>query len=88
MRVKVYLGSNFPNFVAKVTQDLDDDEDNEVLFYKKVKNDFILPNEEDCASVSAQDVVMVLPKPFQTAASKRLSNVVKFPVDLTSFNLK
>ena len=85
--VKVHSGSNFQNFVARVTQGLDDDEDYEVSFYKKVNNGFILPDEEDCASVSAQDVIMVLPKPFQAAATKRLWNVVKFPIDLTSFNL-
>ena len=84
---KVPSGSNFQNFVARVTQGLDDDEDQEVSFYKKANNGFILPDEENCALVSAQDV-MVLPKPFQAAATKRLSNVVKFPIDFTSFNLK
>ena len=88
VEVKVHSGLNFQNFVAGVTQGLDDDEDYEVSFYKKVNNGFILPDEEDCASVSALDVVMVLPKLFQAAATKRLLNVVKFPIDLTSFNLK
>ena len=69
--VKVHSGSHFRNFGARVTQGLDNDEDYKVSFYKKVKNGFILPYEEDCASVSAQDVVKGISSCSDKTAVKR-----------------
>ena len=50
---------------------------------RKLKNGFIFPEIEDIASVSANDIVRVLPRPNPAAQTKRLSSVLNFAVDLT-----
>ena len=47
-----------------------------------IKYGFIFPEVEDLASIKLQDIVKVLPKPLPIAATKKLSGIYKFQINL------
>ena len=73
---KVYWTSkNFKNFIAKIIDGPDEDNDYEVKFLKrllKVKDGFMFPEVEELALVSQDDIVCVLPVPQPIAKTTRL----------------
>ena len=78
-------GKNWKNFVAQVVAGPDKDGDFDVKFMKRscnIKYGFIFPEVEDWASIKLQDIVKVLPKPLPIAATKRLSGIYKFQINL------
>ena len=86
MVAKVFSqGKNWKNFVAQVVAGPDNDGDFDVKFMKRscnIKYGFIFAEVEDLASIKLQDIVKVLPKPLPIAATKRLSGIYKFQINL------
>ena len=78
------------NFIGKICDGPDDDDDFEVTFMKrseKIKDGFKFPEDKDAASVALKDIVRVLPKPFSVATTKRLSGIFKFKADLAHYGV-
>lgn len=71
-------------YAAKVTKDVDEDQDIEVSYLRKCDNSdkFSMPVIPDIASCSIQDVVMILPVP-QECGTKRRKNVLSFSLDFS-----
>ena len=75
--VKVKGNRGCKNYIAKIIDGPDSDDDYEVHFMRrceKIKNGFVL-SEEDRASVNSADIVNHIQKPDSAASTKRLSNV-------------
>ena len=81
---------SYKNFIAKIINGPDSDNDYEVAFLKqisKAKSGFVFPDIEDLAFVFYNNIIFLLQTPFPVAQTARLSNIFKFTDNSSRFNI-
>lgn len=58
-----------------------------VNFLRKVGNKFLFPNVRDEATVTMDDIVIILPPPLNTGGTSRLQTTFRFSIDLSGYNI-
>ena len=89
--IKVFSSaSSYKNFVGQILDGPDEDGDYEVRFLRrsqKMNDGFVFPDITDAASIKADDVVRMLPKPSAVAATKRLRGIIGLSVNLEPYGI-
>lgn len=78
-------------YIGQVVEAKDEENDVEINFLRKSLKDerhFVFPVVPDMASVSLDDIKMILPKPSCLGKTKRLQSSFKFETDFTLLNLR
>ena len=69
----------------------DEGKEKDLEFYRKnlkILNAFFEPQVEDIHAVECARVVMVLPNPVQVGGSKRQMATLRFPINLSCYNMR
>lgn len=78
-------------YIGQVAKEKDLENDIEINFLRKSLKDerhFVFPVVPDVASVSLDDIKMILPTPTCLGKTKRLQSSFKFELDFTSLNIR
>ncbi|KAJ8951913.1 hypothetical protein NQ314_007632 [Rhamnusium bicolor] len=84
----------FPNkvfYIGKLLSDMDEEGEYQISYMRKSEKlggCFVFPNVADEHSVNSRDIEFILPEPSSIKSKRLSSGLVKFPISLSTYNVR